>query len=82
MVSIAVRLARRTVAAVVRRYSTFVVKYAWCFLLLGSSICVGLGLAAVLMRDLPDFNDPTKVRNARRCSDQRVHFVAGLYSTR
>lgn len=46
----------------VYRYSTFVVKYSWCFLLLGSIICIGLGLAAVLLRDLPDFNDPTKVK--------------------
>ncbi|CAF0737563.1 unnamed protein product [Adineta steineri] len=43
-----------------RRYSTFVVKYSWCFLLLGSTICIALGLSAVLLRDLPDFNDPTK----------------------
>ena len=45
----------------VYRYSTFVVKYAWCFLLLGSTVCICLGLTAVLTRDLPDFNDPTKV---------------------
>ncbi len=44
------------------RYSTFVVKYSWCFLLLGLIICMGLGLSAVLLRDLPDFNDPTKVK--------------------
>ncbi len=44
------------------RYSTFVVKYSWCFLLLGLVICIALGLTAVLLRDLPDFNDPTKVK--------------------
>ncbi|CAF5200731.1 unnamed protein product, partial [Rotaria magnacalcarata] len=42
------------------RYSTFVVKYSWCFLLLGLIICFALGLSAVLLRDLPNFNDPTK----------------------
>ena len=46
---------------IVLRYSTFVVKYFWCFLLLGLVICITLGLTAVLLRDLPDFNDPTKV---------------------
>ncbi|CAF3558272.1 unnamed protein product [Rotaria sp. Silwood1] len=44
----------------IRIYSTFVVKYSWCFLLLGLVICFALGLSAVLLRDLPDFNDPTK----------------------
>ncbi|CAF3652461.1 unnamed protein product, partial [Rotaria sordida] len=44
----------------IRIYSTFVVKYSWCFLLLGLIICFALGLSAVLLRDLPDFNDPTK----------------------
>lgn len=44
-----------------KRYSTFVVKYSWCFLLLGLIICIALGLTAILLRDLPDFNDPTKV---------------------
>ncbi|CAF4102545.1 unnamed protein product [Rotaria socialis] len=43
-----------------QEYSTFVVKYSWCFLLLGLIICFALGLSAVLLRDLPDFNDPTK----------------------
>ncbi|CAF0835282.1 unnamed protein product [Rotaria sordida] len=43
-----------------RKYSTFVVKHSWCFLLLGFSICIALGLSAILLRDLPDFNDPTK----------------------
>ena len=43
------------------RYSTFVVKYSWAFLLLGIVICFTLGLSAVFLRDLPDFNDPTKV---------------------
>jgi hypothetical protein len=50
------------------RYSTFVVKYSWCFLLLGVVICIGLGLSAVLLRDLPNFNDPTKV-NKRLSSE-------------
>jgi hypothetical protein len=44
------------------RYSTFIVKYSWCFLLLGSIICISLGLSAVLLRELPDFNDPSKVK--------------------
>ena len=43
------------------RYSTFLVKYSWCFLSLGFVICLSLGAYAVLFRDLPDFNDPTKV---------------------
>ncbi|CAF2450277.1 unnamed protein product [Rotaria sp. Silwood2] len=42
------------------KYSTFVVKHSWCFLLLGFFICIVLGLSAILLRDLPDFNDPTK----------------------
>jgi hypothetical protein len=46
----------------INRYSTFVVKYSWCFLTLGLIICISLGLSAVLLRDLPDFNDPTKVK--------------------
>ncbi len=41
------------------------VKYSWCFLLLGTVICIGLGISAVLLRDLPDFNDPTKVKFIR-----------------
>ena len=45
------------------RYSTFLVKYSWCFLLLGLVICIALGLSAILGGDLPDFNDPTKVKN-------------------
>ncbi|CAF1168574.1 unnamed protein product [Adineta ricciae] len=48
------------IAKLILWYSTFVVKYAWCFLLLGSIVCICLGLTAVLTRDLPDFNDPTK----------------------
>ncbi|UJR30169.1 hypothetical protein I4U23_017709 [Adineta vaga] len=43
-----------------KKYSTLVVKYSWCFLLLGLVICIALGLSAVLGGDLPDFNDPTK----------------------
>ncbi|CAF0882361.1 unnamed protein product [Adineta steineri] len=43
-----------------KKYSTLVVKYSWCFLLLGLVICIALGLSAVLARDLPNFNDPTK----------------------
>ncbi|CAF1203962.1 unnamed protein product, partial [Adineta ricciae] len=43
-----------------RKYSTFLVKYSWCFLLLGLVICIALGLSAILGGDLPDFNDPTK----------------------
>ncbi|CAF2034049.1 unnamed protein product [Rotaria magnacalcarata] len=45
---------------IIKRYSTFVVKHSWCFLLLGFSICIVLGLSSVILHDLPDFNDPTK----------------------
>ncbi|CAF3371762.1 unnamed protein product [Rotaria sp. Silwood1] len=45
---------------ILQGYSTFVVKHSWCFLLLGFFICIVLGLSAILLRDLPDFNDPTK----------------------
>ncbi|CAF1439929.1 unnamed protein product, partial [Didymodactylos carnosus] len=41
-------------------YSTLVVRYSWCFLILGFVICIVLGLASIINRDLPDFNDPTK----------------------
>lgn len=47
------------------RYSTFLVKYSWCFLLLGAVICISMGVSAVLLRDLPNFSDPTKVNKHR-----------------
>lgn len=60
------------------RYSTFVVKYSWAFLLLGLVICLALGLSAIFSRDLPDFNDPTKVNLCIRSNINNGIFLQGF----
>jgi hypothetical protein len=70
------------VVFLLNRYSTFVVKYSWCFLLFGSVICLVLGISAVLLRDLPDFNDPTKVKiYCPLFQGEIICLFIGFYST-
>jgi hypothetical protein len=64
------------------RYSTLIVKYSWCFLLLGTIICIALGLSGIFLHDLPDFNDPTKVKNFNFVKKKKLmNFFLGFYST-